>query len=72
MGLTQKYILYHLHGSPDEQELNKIRSLDSIKILDHAFPQLVLIETQKETLGSLRQKFPAWKVGPLTEYESQA
>ena len=60
-----RFILrYQGEGSKPAEDVNRIRSLENIKVLDESSPRMLLVEGPGANLKALVESMPEWVLTP--------
>jgi len=60
-----RFILrYQGEGSKPAEDVNRIRSLENIKVLDESSPRMLLVEGAGARLKALVESMPEWVLTP--------
>jgi hypothetical protein len=61
-----RYILHYAgEGSPPDRDLELIRSVPGVRVVDQSGPRMLLVEAGDDGLRRLRD-MPSWRVTPET------
>jgi hypothetical protein len=60
----RRFVLYTNIRTPPAHELNKIKSVRGLKIVDHEIPRLMLVEAPEASLAAVMKTLPNWTMSP--------
>ncbi len=64
MALRRYVLRYRLEGGKPEADVERVRRLEGVRLIDESSPKMLLVECDDEPGAALAEALPDWVVAP--------
>ncbi len=64
MALRRYVLRYRLAGAKPEADVERVRRLEGVRLIDESSPKMLLVECDDEPGAALAEALPDWVVAP--------